>query len=340
MRNSTALLLLLFVSHLQAQQLMPPCTSDTLIQEHFKIDPEQFMIPIPTGNDLEWVNFDQDKNIPAEGQAGNWYFESDLADTASGNNCFTSVSWFTPPGRNRNWLILPPLVIPDSNYWLCWRSQPFQGPSFLDGYSVLVSTASNIPTEGGFKDVLFRAAEMLGGSNAGSIDPNDYSFSPGYIHADNFTQKEYFFIEQTDQGPLSRCKFEPHTVSLAKYAQKNIYIAFFHDSRDDHTLQLDDIVVAKAKTSSIPVVSDILSFNILMNPTQDALYMTWKLMLPQAHQLMLTGPGGRLVFSKSFERSDEGIWHFDTSSLTPGIYYSTLQTQQGRLTKKWIKIEL
>lgn len=323
---------------LWGQPAVPSNSSpDTLIQEHFEFDPEPFMSLLPTGSNSEWVNFDEDKKTAFGGLPGRWYWERDLADpdTINGNDCFTSSSPTIGFFRTKNWLILPPVFIPDQSFWLYWRSQPLEGPGFMDGYSVLLSTQSNSPASGHFTDLLFKAAETIKLPTTPSLNPNDFTFSSGYVHADRFTKSEYFYVEEGPFGPFYRCKFEPHRISLAKYAGKMVYIAFLHDAFEDNILQLDDIVVANASTTSVPYLSNIQAFNLVNN--QDGLYINWALAQPEEPVLWIAGSDGRILLQKKFERGETELWYFDHRSIPPGIYYCTLQTQHGRLTKKWIK---
>lgn len=238
-------------------QLPTQIISDTLVIETFEEDPTANMLGIPTGNDPEWVNYDQDgftgNCVNLNPTPGAWYWEDDFStDVSVGNSCFTSCSYFHPdPWTDfpcANWLILPPVSIPDSSCLLQWKSLSFQGPAFLDGYQVLISVGSNDVFSNTFKDTLFTAASMVSCPNlteCGSLIVEDYTFTPGYIHANGFTNPDYYFPFSPIQA--NRGKLEPHQVSLSQYAGKTIYIAFLHDSNNDDILQVDDILVVDQK---------------------------------------------------------------------------------------------
>ncbi|MBK9335696.1 MAG: hypothetical protein IPM98_03540 [Lewinellaceae bacterium] len=149
---------------------------------------------------MHWVNWDADNQptLCGENQAvpGNWYWENDLGDLADPavNFAFTSCSFLADSEQaNENWLITPPVLITDSTAMLAWRSAPFEGPAYMDGYKVLVSTSGNEPFAGAFTDTLFVAAEMTDILKSGSLKVEDHMFSSGYIHADGYTNPDYFF---------------------------------------------------------------------------------------------------------------------------------------------------
>jgi hypothetical protein len=315
---------------------------DTLLQEHFEEDVTAFMDTIATGFNVNWVNFDADKIPAEENKPSSWYWDIDLFDTIS-NNCLTSVSYLKSRVRSRNWLILPPTYIPDSTYWLSWRSQPFEGPGFMDGYTVLVSTTqNNTGNLTHFKDTLFTAAEVITVGQP-STDVDDFIFSKGYIHANRFTKSEYFALDSaiSPGGQLImfyRCRLEPHEVSLRKYANKTIYIAFLHNSFNDYILQLDDIVISNGETTAAQTaVSPIENVEILGNPGEEYWQVRWQLRQSMPHTVILYDIHGRLIQQQAFDRSEQGNCQIETRNLPPGCYFVQLQTPQGTASKRAIK---
>lgn len=348
----TFTLLCIFVcsaSFLQAQA--GPSEPDTLIQEFFNFDPTPVMLPAPTGDDDNWVNYDTDQaptlcvlNLPTP---FGWYWESDLGHAVpdeSNNFAFTSCSWVDRQisnETNRNWLIIRAITIPDSNYALAWRSLPFQGPMYMDGYKVLLSTNSNDPASGDFTDTLFQAAEMISGINGiGSLDPADYNFSPGYIHASSFTDTTYYFLDETEpSAPIYRGKLEPHTVSLKNYAGHSVYIAFLHDSEDDNLIQVDDILVANTITVGTKEAdSGIQDFQIIGNPTRGNTYFTWNLNTAREASLVIANQQGQLMLDRKFGRQQQNNWFCNTEHWAPGIYYCTLRTSTGISNLRLVRI--
>lgn len=318
---------------------------DTLLLHTFEglQDPADTMLTEPSGNDLHWVNYDEDNKTGLCVSNGitpkGWYWESDLGfidPNMANNDAFTSCSYLqsgTP--QNKNWLITSPVTIPDETYWLCWRSLSYYGPDYMDGYKVLVSTSLNLPES--FSDTLFVAAQTVQSFQIGSLDLNDYIFSNGYIHANGYTDPDYFFVDSEPNGNFYHGKLEPHSVNLGDYAGQTIYIAFQHDSYDDFQLQVDDILVTNTKVSTTDL-SNFLYFNILPNPVHDFAFVNWRTQTPEAGRLSVVDQSGKIVFEKDFNARVEGQIHLDAQGFAAGIYYCKLETATGLATKMLVKI--
>ncbi|MBN8681263.1 MAG: T9SS type A sorting domain-containing protein [Chitinophagales bacterium] len=327
---------------------------DTLLQEHFDgtMDPADNMLLFPTGFDTSWVNLDDD-GLPCFCVAGpeapsGWYLEGDFSTpvpVAEGNSCFTSCSFTKDELPNNNWLITKRIYIPDSSYALSWRSMPFSGPGYMDGYMVLVSRGSNQPFEGGFQDTLFRAAETVDILVTDySTKLNEYTFSPGYMHANSFTDTAYYFKEQflTQNGQLAtvyRCRLEPHSVNLKSFAGDSVYIAFLHHSTDDYLMQVDDILVASDQSSRVLDPSDLVhSFSISPNPVDQETYISWQVNgNPTEVLLRISSVDGREVFSRRFAAEGVPRYFADLGALSAGTYICSLQFPQGVVSKVLIK---
>jgi hypothetical protein len=317
---------------------------DTILIQKFLVDPSDTMLDFPSGNDLHWVNWDAD-NIPTLcGDVApvpqNWFWENDLGDDADPpvNFAFTSCSFLVDSEQpNENWLITPPVFIADSTAMLSWRSSPFEGPAYMDGYKVLISTGTNEPFLGVFTDTVFVAAEMLDILKNNSLDPDDYLFSPGYVHADRYTNPDYFFlIHPTAKAYTGR--LEPHAVSLAKYAGKTIYIAFLHDSMDDSILQLDDITVVQDKSTGT-TAPGLKNFQVRVqpNPTSDFATISWELSSAKQGQLIVTDMLGKTVLEQKLGDLSAGTVRLDVRLLLPGAYSCTLRTMQGQQSVVLVK---
>lgn len=322
---------------------------DTLIAQDFQVDPSDEMLPFPSGNDVSWVNYNQDggPTTCAEnfGQTpGDWYWESDLGtNDPTENSAFTSCSFrFSPPIQNQNWLITPPIFITDNTYSLSWKSLTLQGPFFVDGYKVLISNSSNDIES--FDDTLFRASQMLTFNqhpdSIGSLNLANYTFSPGYLHADNFSDTNYFFIDSLDVAgdlkPYYHGRLEPHCVSLAGYANQTVYIAFLHDSFDDFTLQIDDIAVTNAPcvvSASNPPAA-LMQYLVQPNPARDFCTVTWALQPPQPARLEILDAAGIVVWQQDFQAPPARL---DLSGQAAGAYFLRLQTSDGQATRLLIK---
>lgn len=327
-----------------SQTLNPP--PEILLDLDFEgtADPADGMLPEPTGDDINWVNYDQDLQtglcvVPPGITPKAWYWESDLGfenPNMADNNAFTSCSYLTNQNaQTKNWLISPQVYIPDSSYWLCWRSLSYYGPDFMDGYLVLASTATNFTTS--FTDTLFKAAQTIDRLQVGSLDVNDYVFSNGYIHANGYTDTEYFFVDSEPNGLFYHGKLEPHSVSLADYAGQTVYLAFMHNSKDDYQLQIDDILVSNEKTNA-RIPADFVFFDIMPNPASDFAFVHWQTKVPADGKLSVFDQSGRLVQEKNFNTRLEGQVYLELQDYLPGIYYCRLETAKGQATKKLVKM--
>ncbi len=319
---------------------------DTLLFQAFEgiLDPADTMLTSPSGNDIHWVNYDQDNKVakcvkdPGITPKG-WYWESDLgvpSTEISDNDAFTSCSFLSSASfRNRNWLITSPVYIPDDTYWLCWRSLTYYGPDIMDGYQVLASTGDNFP--GSFTDTLFSAASTKTSPGTGSLELSDYTFHKGYIHADGYTDSSYFFIDYEMGLPFYHGKLQPHSVSLAGYAGQQVYLAFLHDTRNAYQLQIDDILVTN-QVSSVSALSNFIYFNVMPNPVHDFAFLNWKTEVPQEGRLSVVDQTGKVVFKQAFNSRSEGQIYLDAQTFASGIYYCKLETPQGQATKLLVKI--
>jgi len=316
---------------------------DTLINETVMGNPIGMMLSVPTGDDNAWVNYDQDLvkgNCVQNGITPNgWYIERDFSFPDSiftANKAFTSCSYLNGGVQNHNWLILPPIYIPDDNYWLLWRSLTAEGPAYVDGYKVLASTNSNLPASGDFSHLLFKAAEMVSFVNPGNftLDLDDYVYSDGYIHANGFTDTSYFYLLGPD-GPYAG-KLEPHEVKLNDFAGQTIYIAFHHDSKDDIMMQLDDIIVTTSTATKQP--ANFLNFDIMPNPAVSSTYVSWTLQKPEPGRLQLRDQSGKLLLEKTFSAYEQGQLFLELDGLPAGVLHCTLQTASGLATRKLVKL--
>lgn len=330
---------------------------DILLSEDFTKDPTGDMLSLPSGLDEKWVNYDQDGQVGEcreDGLTpGAWFWEKDLGDTSQNatNSAYTSCSFnrFFPL-KSRNWLILAPVFIPDTTYYLCWKSLSLFGPAFLDGYKVLASTDTNLPASGDFSHTLFRAAQMVDKKTNDpqqALDPDYILFSPGYVHANTYADSAYFFLdyERDSSGepdpdyPFLHGKFEPHCVSLKEFSEQVIYIAFLHDSVDDYLLQIDDIVVSNSKTVSTadrPV--NLNYFKVQPNPVQDNALLQWSFRDAQAGRLRVLDLAGRTVWEHPFEASGQTNARVDAQGFAKGLYFAVLETAGGQSVRRFVKM--
>lgn len=184
-----------------------PCI-DTLLFEDFQSE------AIPGA----WINLNLDGLNDANARPTNWFPFADLQTTTPGDTNWVaaSSSWFSPAGTANNVLILS-AVQPCPSTIMRWSSAPFEGPAFMDGYKIKVSTTgTNI---GDFTTTLFTAAESLNGTTTPSA---------GTVHTSY----------NGSNGVLQNWE-----INLGAYDNQTIYIAFVHDSNDDNMILVDNIFI-------------------------------------------------------------------------------------------------
>ncbi|MFZ4477651.1 MAG: T9SS type A sorting domain-containing protein [Saprospiraceae bacterium] len=322
---------------------------DTLLKETFEIDPSEEMLSYPNGDDIFWVNWDKDgapTNCafdPENGfPLGTWYWEYDLgiAPSSQVNNAFTSCSFGLPAFRNQNWLITPPIYVEDSTYALSWRSLALQGPFLTDGYHVLISETGNFPAN--FTDTIFGASETttpyaVSYSLGFPLDVSKYTFSPGYLHANSYTDTAYFKISEADGTNFYQGKMEPHRYWLKDYVGKSVYVAFLHDSYDDYILQLDDILVARdALIATTSPNAQPFGFQIQPNPASDQLTFQWQLDTPVL--IRIFSATGQLCWQSPELEQGSAPYKADLTKLPSGVYHCVLHTNAGMVSQRLIKI--
>jgi hypothetical protein len=244
-----------------------------------------------------------------------------------------------------NWLVLPPIQVGDDQATLHWKSAPFQGPRYLDGYKVLLSTTEIDPFLGTYDDTLFVAAEMIEPLPPGASDPAQnalnvaaFNFSPGYIHADGYTLEEYYILESGSNFFLG--VLEPHSVSLAAYAGQTVYVAFLHDSFDDNLISLDDILVLGNVLSSVkerePADIRLVTYP---NPVENFLNVLFRLEEAASVQLELFDMNGRrmLALNSQGVQIGEQNLQLDLRRLPAGAYSLAVSVDGFKHTRQIIR---
>lgn len=220
------------------------CATDTL----FWVDFQNQQIP------ATWLNWDEDSLTDQNARPANWYVEVDplSGNAATPNYVAASNSWFLPPGQADNWLISEAIIVCDSNLFLVWKSAPYEGPVYMDGYEVLLSTSGTDLDS--FSVVLRTFAE--------GIDATAQS-SSGTVHT-------------AFQGNLGR--LQSWRSSLSAWLGDTIYVAFRHTSTDDNRLLLDDIgaVVLPEQDAAITAITFDTPYPIV--PVSQVRPMTFRAM--------------------------------------------------------------
>jgi hypothetical protein len=316
--------------------------TDTLIYEDFETDPAAWlMLGTPAGimGDTFWYNCDNDllPDASGGGRPDEWYWGTPFADvdTVGNTGVLTSNSW-TNDGTTHvaNWLITPSIHVADTTLDLFWKSAPFQTPRYLDGYIVLVSTATNDFSM--FTDTLFVASEYV--ALAVPASPNQftsYTYAPvagGFVHGEDWT-----YIEDNG-GDSTRWRgiLRPQTVDLSAYVGQNIYIAIVHWTVDDNLLSIDEIFLEGTGTVGIAEHDGSFPMGVYPNPANDMINVNYH--LPAQSQLLLNvySMDGQLVRSedKGTAQQGNGSLQMNVSDLAAGIYFVQLQTEHGSTTKR------
>lgn len=329
--------------------------TDTLLFEDFQGNWDLRYLEFPDednyGSDSIWINFDLDGEAAAQSRPQNFYLALDFASPdsippADTNVVAASSSWMASlSAQNLNWLITPPIQILDDQATLHWKSAPFQGPRYLDGYKVLIATEGFDPLFGYYTDTIFVAAEMLTPLPNGSNDPNDdalevdsFNISPGYVHADRFSLEEYYTYTEGDD--IFVCLLEPHSYSLAAYAGQTIYVAFLHDSFDDNLISFDDILVLGNLTSSVdaPEAEDIRLVTY-PNPVDNYLNVLFQVKEAAQVQVALFDLNGKKILTLNSQGKllGEQQLPIDLSRLNAGMYELQLNVGGTIYTRKVVK---
>ncbi len=186
--------------------MTPPAGCDTVFFQTF---PNGI---VPAG----WRNLDVDMAAGVQGRPGNWFPRViGMTTPTDSNYAMVSNSWFSAIGVANNWLITDTFTVCDPNLYLVFLSASFEGPVYLDGFKVKVSTTDSNTTS--FTTTLGTFAEGIGTTanlTAGIVPP-----FPGLFW-------EYKF-------------------PLAAYNGQRIRIAIHHDSDDDNLLYIDNVSVHK-----------------------------------------------------------------------------------------------
>lgn len=260
--KNTYLLIALFLAFSTAN-----AQNDTLLWEDFEAETIDYILnDYPNGVPNlypEYLNFDIDGIPDGSGsdRPDEWFLSFGFADVDSSNTVLASNSWLQGETNGaENWLILPRIHIQDNQAMLYWKSAPFQLPRYMDGYQVLVSTASNIETD--FLDTLAVFAEFDGGLTTNIEDTSTYVFTEGIMH----TEIEYDSTDVTRHGGV----LQQWSASLADYQGQNIFIAFRHRSDDDNLISIDDLLVLGTGAVGIEDAEAVTGLKVYPNPVSSA----------------------------------------------------------------------
>lgn len=327
--------------------------SDTLLFEDFQ---DELNLAMELDPDIidQWHNLDLDQIAPNSGTDGAWYWSEDFGnaylDTIVGdtNLVYASMSWLSGlDPNNRNWLITPAIPIVDDQATLHFKSAPYQLPRYMDRVSIYVSTeesfpagwSPSLPDQPGDYDVIFRTAEMTKYNGDGqNTDIANFDFSEGYFHADMMTDSLYF---EVGDSTLNYGLLEPHSISLSDYANKQIFIAFVHDSSDDNLMSVDDILVMGTE-GTLAVKDDLASeirFITYPNPVDNYMNVLFRLEDASNGQIQIHDMQGKLAWASTYGQFyvGENSKKIDLRSLSSGSYTLLLRMEGQILSKTFIK---
>lgn len=324
--------------------------TDTLLWEPFQTDNSANWATFPDDDtDTLWINWDEDGKEAANGFPSDFFYDLDwgqaeLMDSippTDSNFVIVARSWLADFDTiSSNWFVTPAIQIVDDQATLHWKSAPFQGPRYMDGYAVKILVGANSYFDADEEVTVFRAAEMTGwiGDNS-SLDLDSFTFSPGYIHANGFTDTMYFVpADSTETSHLGL--LEPHSVSLAQFSGQTIFVAFHHDSADDNLIMFDDILVmGNEMVNSTTDFATQIRFVTYPNPVDNWLNVMYRLDKPARVDLALYTLDGKQVAARTgLERAAGEQQHqLDLRGLPSGTYTFVLQVDGQPVSRQIVK---
>lgn len=165
--------------------------------------------------------YDGDQNVP-NSEAKSWSFNYSLPwyfvreSTSDKNYAACSHSMYTPAGKSDDWMVVPQLYIPDGVCELQFESQGYRKGK--DDYLKVYVWASENIYDHLTKDLCARI------KSEGDL-VYDKLQDPG----------------ATEEGLTG--EWTENSISLAKYAGKNVYIAFYNDNEDQSAVFVNNVYV-------------------------------------------------------------------------------------------------
>jgi hypothetical protein len=243
-----------------------------------------------------------------------------------------------PAGLESNWLVTCNIKLGTADT-LFWKSAPRQTPRYCDGYEVLLSTTDN--NDFSFTNVLFTAAEMTGTPPSG-IDTNyaDYTFSPpsGFVHGLDGT-----YIDPAGTSNAYEGRLRPFSVPLNAYANKNVFIAFHHNSHDDNLIEFDDVMVRGTPSNPNAGIDEnnfSLGMSMYPNPVSSnaTVNLNYTVATDANVDILIYDVAGKLVGKTEGGNQSRGR-HFatiNTDGLAKGFYTVKIATSAGQQSMKLI----
>lgn len=195
-----------------------------------------------------WLNWDLDAFTDANGRPQEFYWGAYAAsidtmvtpwDTTTSFGAMSS-SWmegFVGPTNNQ---LVSPVWTLGSNPSLTFQSKPYQGPRYLDGYSIAVmATSDQSDWDLASADIVFEALENANDPAPGT-SPSDMDFEGG---AGAWMHEPFMLMSGQDSSGMFPVLSDPITIDLSAYAGQSVVIGFIHDTNDDNLIIFDNILV-------------------------------------------------------------------------------------------------
>ena len=181
--------------------------------------------------------YDGDRLTPTEEMAG-WDFTDNMPwslvsdDDNTADKAAVSHSMYTPAGKSDDWMCTPQCFIRDDKYVLRFRSQSYLKDK-TDRLKVIVYADETV-----YNTLTKEIVEKMRAEGRVVYDEVE---SPG--------RNESILVGD----------WKDHTISLAEYAGKHIYVAFVNENEDQSAVFVDDLTIERATDFNI-----VLSLNPTM----------------------------------------------------------------------------
>ncbi len=334
----------------------------TLLSEDFQGSLSYIQIGYPsnTTSDTLWYNYNDDFNTDASGgtRPEEWFLmyafatADSLTPTLDTNVVMGANSWISGDDFiSKDHLITASIAVPTAasggtSTVLRFKSASRQTPLYLDGFRVFVSNTTNDLLAFTATTPIFIGSEY---DDEGGTYPSyggnwaSYTFTPsiasgGWVQGwDGTTQQN---SELEDNGDSSRWigVLTEQVISLGSYAGQTIFIDFFHNTRDDNLISIDDIVVEY--TTSVSEVNNSISvISAYPNPTTDKVNLQFSNEGSSIAIMTVTDVFGRVVATQSLGALNNGknLISFDASDLANGTYNVQIRTEKGYSAASFIK---
>jgi hypothetical protein len=315
---------------------------DTLLFENFNdsLNLVDDFSALTSGNDQTWCNTDIDQlpDLTLGGALPQSWFSSFSDAKDSTNIVARSSSWtenaLTPV---QNFLITPPIQVFDNTAMLYWKCAPLQTPRFADGMTIVVAKGSNL--ESNFTDTLFRYAEFISASPDTTFNQSysNYTFSSGYVHGASAADSIYLQIGANGDSSRFRGLLRPDSASLGAFAGQTIYIAFLHDSHDDFSYIVDDIMVTGTPANAVKELEENnFNMQVFPNPASQTSRINFNVDKFSRVYIGLFDMEGKLV--KKFDRGQlmtgNHFFDLDLTNVPQGNYFVQINSNSKSQVSK------